>query len=57
MLKDEIIIAWDYLIDNGIATEDELQLVTCIIGYNLDTLNKVIYAKTGYRSIEQLKDV
>lgn len=43
---------WDAIIENGIATEDELQLVTDIIGYTLDTLNDVIYARTGYRSIE-----
>lgn len=49
-------IIWDCLIDYGIATEAELQLVTCINGYNEEALNNVIYARTGYRSIEQLKD-
>ena len=44
---------WDYIIDNGIATQDELQLVTDINGYSVDTLNDVLYARTGYRSIEQ----
>lgn len=44
---------WDYIIDNGIATEDELQLVTDINGYSVDTLNDVLYARTGYHSIEQ----
>ena len=48
--------AWDYLIDNMIATEEELQLVTNINGYNMDTLEAVLYARTGYRSIEQLED-
>lgn len=51
--KNEI---WDYIIDNGIATEEELKLVTCINGYNEETLNNVIYVRTGYRSIEQLQD-
>ena len=46
---------WGLLIEDGIATEKELELVTCINGYNIDTLNDVIYARTGYRNIEQLK--
>ena len=46
---------WQYLIDSGIATEQELQLVTYIIGYSVETLDKVLYARTGYRSIEQLE--
>lgn len=48
--------AWDYLIDNMIATEEELRLVTNINGYNMDTLEAVLYARTGYRSIEQLEE-
>ena len=51
--KDEM---WDYLVDTGIATVEELRLVTCINGYSEDTLDSVIYARTGYRSIEQLKE-
>jgi hypothetical protein len=47
---------WVYLIDYNIATEEELKLVTCINGYNEDVLNDVIYAKTGYNSIEQLQN-
>ena len=45
---------WLYLVEAGIATESELRLVTCIIGYSVETLDKVLYARTGYRSIEQL---
>ena len=50
MNKEQI---WDAIIENGIATEDELQLVTNIIGYTEEALNDVIYSKTGYRDIEQ----
>ena len=45
---------WDYIINRGIATEEELQLVTSINGYNEESLNDVIYARTGYRNVEQL---
>ena len=48
--------AWDYIIEHGIATEEELKLVTCINGCNQAALNDVIYARTGYRDIEQLED-
>ena len=48
---------WQYLINSGIATEQELQLVTYIIGYSVETLDKVLYVRTGYRSIEQLEGV
>lgn len=40
------------LIERGIATEDEINLVTNINGYNVETLNDIIYARTGYRCIE-----
>ena len=47
---------WDLIIEYGIANESELQLVTCINGYNEETLNDVIYARTGFRSIEQYNE-
>lgn len=48
---------WDYIRENEIATEAELQLVTSMNGYNVETLNSVIYVRTGYRSVEQLEDM
>lgn len=53
MDKNEI---WEELIDRGIATEEELQLVTDINGYNEETLMDVLYARTGYRNFEQMED-
>jgi hypothetical protein len=47
---------WDYLIAREIATREELSLVTDIIGYSVESLLKVLYAKTGYNSIEQIED-
>lgn len=44
---------WDFITQNEIATEEELQLVTCINGYSVDTLNDIIFARTAYRSMEQ----
>ena len=46
---------WEYITERGIATEEELQLITSINGYNEEALNDVLYARTGYRSIEQME--
>lgn len=50
----DISTIWDTIIEHGIATEEELELVTAINGYHDDALNDVIYVRTGYRGIEQL---
>lgn len=55
-MMDEKSMVWDYIIDHEIATEDELKLITDINGFSVDTLNDVIYARTGYRDIEQLEE-
>jgi hypothetical protein len=47
---------YNEIIEHGIATESELDLVTNINGYSIDTLNQVIYAKTGYQDLEQYKE-
>lgn len=47
-------LTWDFIIENQIATESELQLVTNINGYNIKSLNDVIYCNTGYHDIGQL---
>ena len=47
---------WNLLIDYNVATQDELELVTSINGYTIDTLNSIIYARTAYRNLEQLME-
>lgn len=46
---------WDYLLDNNIASEETLKVITSINGYNTETLEDVLYATTGYRTLEQLE--
>ena len=53
-MEDRLIEIWDYIVETGIATEDELRLITSINGTNEDSLNDVLYSRTGYRSLEQL---
>jgi len=47
---------YDFLIDNGIVSEETLAVVTSINGTNLDTLESILYVKTGYRSLEQIRE-
>tara|TARA_B100000575_G_C22896183_1_gene521261 strand:+ start:55 stop:231 length:177 start_codon:yes stop_codon:yes gene_type:complete len=47
----------DYLIDFNIATEEEIRLVTSINGYNLESLESILYSRTGYRNLEQIKEM
>ena len=49
--------AWNYMTETGIATEDELKLVTCINGFSIETLESILFARTGYRSVEQIRDM
>ena len=50
MTNDEF---FDFLVEYGIATEEEVRLVTSINGYNEETLNDILYVRTGKRSVEQ----
>ena len=46
---------WDALVEGGLFTEEELQLVTYICGYS-ETLNAAIYSRYGYRDYEQMME-
>ena len=50
MTNDEF---FDFLVEYGIATEEEILLVSKINGYSEETLNDILYARTGNRSVEQ----
>lgn len=52
--QDDVIYVWDRLVDMGLFTDRELELITNINGYNIDTLNDAIYARYGYRSLDQM---
>ena len=47
----------NYLIDFNIATEEEISLVTSINGTNLESLESILYSRTGYRTLEQIKEM
>jgi len=45
---------WSYLVDNELFTDAEIQLVINMMGYSTETLNDAIYARYGYRDLDQL---
>lgn len=55
-MKTQVEILWEKMVDYNICTEDELQLVTDMNGYSLETLNSALYCRTGYRSMEQYEE-
>ncbi len=55
-MNDERDTLWDYLLENNHASEETLKIVTSINGFTLETLEDVLYATTGYNSLEQLQE-
>lgn len=47
---------YNALIDGEFFTESELQLLTDINGYSIETINDAIYARYGLRDFEQLTE-
>lgn len=40
------------MVDFGVCTEEEFDLVSTINGYSVETVNDVLYARTGYSDYE-----
>lgn len=51
---EEVTKIFNYLIDYNYFTFEELQLLTNINGYSVETLNDAIYSRYGYRDFNQL---
>jgi|TARA_R110001606_G_scaffold349314_1_gene499231 hypothetical protein len=47
---------YDTLINDGIATEEEVRLVATINGDSVETYESILYVRTGYRSLEQYQE-
>ena len=48
---------YDLLVDYGVATEDEIYLVCSINGHNVESLESILYARLGLRSLEQWQEL
>ena len=54
--ETEVIYLWETLVDRGYFTDKELDLVTSINGYSVDTLSDCLHARYGYYTLEQMED-
>lgn len=46
----------EQLVNDGLATEEEIRLVSDINGYTTETMEDILYARAGVRSFSQLSD-
>lgn len=46
----------DFIEQNGIATDAEITLVTHINGWSVESLNDIIFERTGFHDAQQLYD-
>ena len=53
---EELDKIYNELIEKAYFTEEELNLITNINGYSMETLNDCIYARYGLRTYEDLKE-
>lgn len=53
---DDVNDVWDELLDMDLFTEEELKLLTNINGLSVETLNDAIFARYGYRDLEQMME-
>ena len=53
MTRDEVITLWEQMVEFGIATDEEIGLAIALCGRSMQTLNSVLYIRTGNRSWEQ----
>ena len=57
MMTTEEMVLYDQVVNMDIATAEEINLVKNVAGGEwIDVLNSIIYARTGYRSIEQMME-
>lgn len=54
MMTNEEMHYYDYLVESGIATSEELNLARNLVaGSWTEVLNAVLFVRTGYRTLEQ----
>lgn len=55
-MNENIERIWDTLVELGIATTEEIGLAVALCGTTEETLNRVLYIRTGYQNIDQFLD-
>ena len=54
MLDEKVLAMWETLVEMGICTDEELGLAVALCGPTIQTLESVLYIRTGYRSLDQM---
>lgn len=54
MTDKELLTLWENMVDMGICTDEELGLAVALCGRTKQTLESVLYIRTGYCSMEQM---
>ena len=58
MINYDVNYYYEWLIGNAYFTESELQLITNMLGYKIETLNLAVYCRYGYRTVQDfLEDI
>ena len=52
-IMNEVDIAWNVLLEIGVS-EETLQIVTSINGYNIETLQDILYVISGLHEFNEL---
>lgn len=51
MMMEDSDVIYFFLIEQEIATDKEIELVSHLIGYTTDVLTDILYVRTGYRNM------
>ena len=52
-MEQKMFELWDTMTEFGIATDEEIGLATALMGRNIETLESVLFIRTGYHSLSQ----
>lgn len=56
MMDRETEMYWNTMVELGIATNEELGLAVALCGTTKKTMQRVLYIRTGYRTLEQMTE-
>ena len=52
-MEEKVMRYWDFMVDEGIATNEEIGLAIALCGKNLYTMQSILFVRTGYRDLDQ----
>ena len=55
MITNTFTTLWENLVEYGIATDEEIGLCVALQGRTVETLNSILYIRTGYNDWEQFE--